>query len=138
MGCDREIGNLLAGDKGEGCTVDKEGLHLAFFHVAERRFEFAGRFDVDEHEGQPELACRLVQRCPFKSGVGPVIEIAKDSHSVEARDDFLEYLQSFSVCLQRGFGGDAGHVPTGMREALDVPTLYRVTYRNKYRRHAAG
>ena len=72
MGCEREIGDLLAEGKGEGCTGHKEGLCLAPFHTGKRRFEFVGRFDVDGHKGQPELACRLVQRCPFKSG-GSVI-----------------------------------------------------------------
>ena len=138
MGCDREIGNLLAGHKGEGCTVHKEGLHPAFSHVCKRSFEFVGRFNVDEHEGQSKLACRLVQRRPFKSGGGSVIEIAKDSHSVEVGHDFFEYLQSLSVCLQCSFGSYAGHVPAGMREALDVAKLHWVTYRNKHRRHAAG
>ena len=138
MGCDREIGDLLARISEQSCTGHKEGLRPALFDTGKRRFEFVGRSDVDGREGQPELACRLVQRCPFQSGGHPVSEVTQDSHSLEARYDFFENLQSLSVYLQRRFGGDAGHLSAGVRKACDEPKLHRETDRYEHRRNAAG
>ena len=137
-GCEREIGDLLNSSSEEACTGRKEGLCPALFHTGKRHFEFVGRSDVDGHEGQPDLACRLVQRCPFQSDGHLVSEVAKDSPSLEVRHDFFENLQFLSVCLQRGFGSYAGHVSTGVREAFDEPKLHRETDRYEHRRHANG
>src|SRR6202022_1449848 len=137
MGRDREFGYLLARISEQGCTGHKEGLCSALFHIGKRRFEFVGRFDVRGHKGKPELACRLVERWPFKSP-GAGIEVSKDSHSLEVRYDFLEDLQSLPVDLQRGFGGYAGHVSAGVCKALDKPKLDGETDRYEHRRHAAS
>src|ERR1700730_6280618 len=137
MGCDREIGDLLARISEQRCTGHKEGLRPALFDTGKRRFEFVGRFDVGGHEGQPELTCRLVEGCPFKLP-GSGVEVPKDRHSVEVRHDFLENLQSLPVDLQRGFGGYASHVSAGVCKACDKPKLDGETDRYKDHRHAHG
>jgi len=136
MGGERQIGDLFAKDKCRGGTDRHHGLRPVFFHAGKRRFEVVGRFDDDRHKRDPELASRqllqpLLDECR-------VIDRAKDSHALELRYDFLENLQPFRGCLQRRFGGYAGHVSARVREALDEPELHRVTDRYEHRRYPNG
>jgi hypothetical protein len=78
------------------------------------------------HKGDPELRCRSVQRYHREFNVW-VADRAKDGHAFEIRYDFLENLQSLSVCLRGSFEDYAGHVSAGIPEALDEPNLHRCT-----------
>src|SRR6516165_1392984 len=130
-GGERQIGDLLAEVEGQGGTGRHHGLRPIFFHTSKRRFKVVGRFDADRQKRDTELASRQVlQRLLDECRI---IDRAKDSYAFEVRYNFLEDLQSLPIRLRRGFEGYAGHVPAGMREALDEPELHRETDRYEYR-----
>src|SRR6516162_1734243 len=137
MGCEGAIGNLRIDSKREGSGNRQKRFSFAIFGFSKRSFDVASRFKVDGNKSDPTFRCGRDQRCHCKLNVW-VTDGPQYRHALEIRYDFFEELQSFPICLGRGFEGYSGHISTGMRETLDEPNFDRSAYPHKHRRHVTG
>src|SRR5215469_10834289 len=101
MGCECQIGHLLAKVKGERGALYEEGVCPALFDIDKGPFEVVSRFYADRGYGDPEFLRSLVQCCQFKFVVNG--RVVKERHSLETRYNFFQNLQPLPVYLQCSF-----------------------------------